>query len=121
MEDGPTTGANANNATRFERAKFAEYRIPAGGAYVTVDFDICYNTEDLSQYVPTLGVEAFDGAHLRITDFTTGHAALAVWAESFAETFTTGTASRTRNMRRDRTAVQLFPGHSDVGRRFGRL
>ena len=91
-EDGPTTGASANNATRFERAATPNIAIPAGGAYVTLDFDICYNTEDLAQYVPTLGVEAFDGAHLRITDFTPGHTAIAVWAESFAENFTTGTA-----------------------------
>ena len=91
-EDGPTTGVSANNATRFERAATPNIIIPAGGAYVTLDFDICYNTEDLAQYVPTLGVEAFDGAHLRMTDFTPGHTAIAVWAESFAENFTTGTA-----------------------------
>ena len=87
LEDG-----SSSNATRFERAATPNITIPPGGAYATLDFDICYYTEDLAQYVPTLGVEAYDGAHLRITDFTAGHTAIAVWAESFAENFTTGTS-----------------------------
>ncbi|MCU1330089.1 MAG: glycosyl hydrolase, repeat-containing protein [Bryobacterales bacterium] len=92
LEDGPASGTSAGNATRFERAFTPSIPIPAGGSYVTLDFDICYNTEDLAQYDPAFPVEAFDGAHLRITDFTPGRAAIAVWAESFAETFTTGSS-----------------------------
>ncbi len=84
LEDGATT-----NATRFERVASPNISIPAEAAYSTIDFDICYNLEDDAQYggYPVL---AYDGAHLRLTDFTPGHAAVAVWAEAFAADFFTG-------------------------------
>jgi hypothetical protein len=59
-----------------------------GTPYVTVDFDIAFNTEA----EPSQNVLAYDGAFLRITDLTGGGPALrSVLAEAFAERFTTGT------------------------------
>ena len=83
--------ANANdglngNHTRFERVASPNIVIPATSEFVTVEFDICYDTED----DPNFNVLAYDGADLRITDFTTGHFARANLAEAFAEIFTTG-------------------------------
>ena len=60
--------------------------IPVNAEYVTLDFDICYDTED----DPNFNVLAYDGALLRITDFTTGHLARANLVEAFAESITTG-------------------------------
>jgi hypothetical protein len=93
---GTTTNAlfhpNANdglngNHTRFERVASPNITIPAASEYVTVEFDICYDTED----DPNFNVLAYDGADLRITDFTAGHFARANLAEAFAEVITTGT------------------------------
>jgi hypothetical protein len=83
--------ANANdtsssNRTRFERVASPNITIPANAEYVTLDFDICYDTED----DPSFNVLAYDGALLRITDFTPGHLARANLAEAFAESITTG-------------------------------
>ena len=80
--DGPT----ATNNTRFERVASPNITIPANGEYVTLDFDICYDTED----DPNFNVFAYDGALLRITDFTAGHFARANLVEAFAESITTG-------------------------------
>jgi len=55
---------------------------------VTVDFDICYDTEDDSLY-PTI---AYDGVFLRISDVTeaAGRTKRSVFTDAFAETLTTG-------------------------------
>ena len=49
-----------NNPTRFERAASPNIVLPnpAGLSYVTVEFDVCYNTED----DPDLPVHAYDGS-----------------------------------------------------------
>jgi Bacterial Ig-like domain (group 3) len=85
--------ANANdgvggtgNPTRFERVASPNITIPPSGEYVTLDFDICYDTED----DPGFNVLAYDGALLRITDFTTGRFARANLVEAFAESIATG-------------------------------
>jgi hypothetical protein len=81
--DGPTGGA----PTRFERASSPNILVPSNAEYVTIDFDVCYDTEDAPQF----NVWAYDGGLLRITDFTTGRFARATLVEAFAETLTTGT------------------------------
>ncbi len=85
--------ANANdglsgNHTRFERVATPNITIPASAEYVTLDFDIAYDLED----APDFNVLAYDGATLRITDFTAGHTARANLVEAFAESITTGTS-----------------------------
>lgn len=80
--DGPSGGS----PTRFERVSSPNISIPANAEYVTLDFDICYDTED----DPGFNVLAYDGALLRITDFTPGRFARANLVEAFAESITTG-------------------------------
>lgn len=84
---------NANDGlsrdhTRFERVATPNITIPANAEYVTLDFDIAYDLED----APDFNVLAYDGATLRITDFTAGHFARANLVEAFAESITTGTS-----------------------------
>ena len=67
---------------------------PAGLSYVTVEFDICYNTED----DPDFNYLAYDGATLRITDFTAGRTARAALLEAYSAPLTTG-------------AINHFPKH----------
>lgn len=81
----------SGDATRFERAASPNIAIPANSQFVTLEFDICYNTEDQAQYDPRYPVWAYDGAFFRITDFTAGRANVATWVEAFAEEITTGT------------------------------
>ncbi len=88
--------ANANdgvggtgNPTRFERVASPNIAIPSVSEFVTIDMDVCYDTED----DPNFNVLAYDGMDLRITDFTTGHFARAEFVEAFAEFFTTGSAN----------------------------
>ena len=106
----PCTGSNglfhpnaedgvSGNATRFERATSPNIVVPAAAQYVTLEFDICYNTEDDLQYGSDNPVLAYDGAHLRITDFTAGRLAVATWVEAFADDITTG-------------SIKHFPKHA---------
>lgn len=84
--------ANANDATnptRFERAFSPSVTVPANAAYVTLEFDTCYDTED----DPSYNVLAYDGLMLRITDLTAGRVLRSVLVEAFAEEFTTGLAN----------------------------
>lgn len=74
------------NPTRFERVASPSISIPGNAQFVTLDFDVCYDTED----DPSFNVLAYDGALLRITDFTVGRSARANLAEAFAEGITTG-------------------------------
>jgi len=80
--DGPSGGS----PVRFERVASPNITIPANAEYVTLDFDICYDTED----DPNFNILAYDGALLRITDFTTGRLARANLVEAFAQSITTG-------------------------------
>jgi len=81
--------ADAANPTRFERAFSPSITVPANAAYVTLEFDTCYDTED----DPSYKVLAYDGLMLRITDLTPGRVLRSVLVEAFAEEFTTGTAN----------------------------
>uniref|UniRef100_Q029Z0 Glycosyl hydrolase, BNR repeat-containing protein n=1 Tax=Solibacter usitatus (strain Ellin6076) TaxID=234267 RepID=Q029Z0_SOLUE len=78
----------ASNRTRFERVSSPNITIPANAQFVTIDFDICYDLED----EPAFNILGYDGADLRITDFTAGHFARANFVEALADTFTTGTS-----------------------------
>jgi hypothetical protein len=80
--DGPTGGA----PTRFERLFSPQIVVPADAEYVTVDMDVCYDTED----DPNFRVLAYDGALVRFTDFTQGRVLRSVLADAFASDFTTG-------------------------------
>jgi hypothetical protein len=88
--DGPVHGDNA----RWERLFSPIVQVPATAEYVTVEFDVCYNTED----DPVLKVLAYDGLFLRVTDQTPGRTLRSVLAEAFAQEFTTG-------------ALQHYPKH----------
>lgn len=77
---------DATNPTRFERAFSPLITVPTNAAYVTLEFDTCYDTED----DPSYNVLAYDGLMLRITDQTPGRTLRSVLVEAFAEEFTTG-------------------------------
>jgi hypothetical protein len=80
---------NANDApdpTRFERLFSPAFVVPASAEYVTVDFDVCYDTED----DPNFNIQAFDGLLLRVTDLTPGRLLRSVLVEAFQDEFTTG-------------------------------
>ena len=80
-------GRSVNNNYRWERAYSPIFNVPPDAQWVTVDFDICYDTEDDVSY-PTI---AYDGAFLRITDQTAGRTVRSVYTDAFAETLNTGT------------------------------
>lgn len=80
--DGNATG----DRTRWERLFSPTFSVPSSADWVTVDFDIAYDTED----EPALNVQAYDGVLLRIFDQTAGRASRSVAVEAFAEDFTTG-------------------------------
>ena len=75
-------------ALGWERLYSPQFVVPADADYVTVDFDVAYDTED----DPTFNVQAFDGLLLRVADLTPGRALRSVAVEAFAEEFTTGAA-----------------------------
>ena len=79
-------GRTASNNYRWERALSPIFNVPTDAQWVTVDFDICYDTEDDGLY-PTV---AYDGAFLRITDQTPGRTLRSVYTDAFAETLNTG-------------------------------
>ena len=60
--------------------------MPTSSDYVTVEFDVCYNTEDN----PPFPVWAWDGFFLRVTDLTPGRVVISNLIEAFADQFTTG-------------------------------
>jgi hypothetical protein len=72
--------------TRFERLFSTNFAVPADSDYVTIDFDVCTDTE----FDPNFNVLAYDGLTLRVTDMTAGHTLRSVLAEAFADEFTTG-------------------------------
>jgi len=83
--DGPRINGILN-PTRWERAISPMITIPDIAEFVTLEFDICYDTED----DPNFPVTDFDGMVLRIRDFTSGRTARAVLAEAFADSIQTG-------------------------------
>jgi hypothetical protein len=62
--DGPAGG----RPSRWERLFSPVISVPAASDYVTVDFDVCYDTED-DPVLPLLG---YDGFFLRVADVTPG-------------------------------------------------
>ena len=81
-EDGPTAGS----PTRWERLFSPNFTVPADSNLVTMDFDVCYDTED----DPNFNILAYDGFFLRVTDRTRGNTLRSVLAEAFEKEFTTG-------------------------------
>jgi len=77
---------DAANPTRFERLFSPIFAVPANSQYVTLDMDVCYDTED----DPLESILAYDGFTVRITDQTAGHLIRSVFPEAFEEAFTTG-------------------------------
>jgi hypothetical protein len=75
------------NSIRFERLFSPLFNVPAGAEYVTVDFDVCYDTED----DPAFNVLARDGFLVRVTDRTPGSFLRSVLVDAFADELTTGT------------------------------
>jgi len=84
----------APSPVRFERLLSPPIVVPADSDYVTIEFDVCYNTED----DPNFNIQAFDGFLLRVADLTTGRLLRSVLAEAFANELTTG-------------SVQHYPKH----------
>ena len=79
--DGPTGGL----PSRWERLLSPAVNVPSNAQYVTLDFDVCYDTED----DPVLPILAYDGFFLRVTDLTPNRLLRSVLAEAFEEEFTT--------------------------------
>jgi hypothetical protein len=78
--DNPT-----GNPTRFERLLSPQYVVPADSDYVSVEFDVCTDTED----DPNFNVLAYDGLALRIADLTPGRTLRSVLVEAFDDEFIT--------------------------------
>jgi hypothetical protein len=75
----------AGNPTRWERLFSPNFAVPADSDYVTLDFDVCTDTED----DPNFRIQAFDGLTLRILDATPGHTARSVLVEAYQDELTT--------------------------------
>ncbi len=80
----------AHDSTRWERLLSPLIQVPQDSEYVTLDFDVRYNTQD----DPAFNILAYDGFLLRVADY--GSTSVppsvqrAVLAEAFDEEFTTG-------------------------------
>jgi hypothetical protein len=75
----------ATTFSRWERLFSPVIAVPSTSSYVSVDFDVCYDTED----DPVLPRLAYDGLFLRVTDLTPGRTLRSVLAEAFEREFTT--------------------------------
>ena len=75
----------AGSPTRFERLLSTNFVVPADSDYVTLEFDVCTDTE----HDPNFSVLAYDGLSLRILDATTGNFLRSVLVEAYADEFTT--------------------------------
>lgn len=83
--------ANANDngtgdPTRREEADSPQFIVPANSRFVSVDFDLAYDTEDDPSFI----YQAYDGSVVDMVDFTAGRTARRVLAEAFADEITTG-------------------------------
>ena len=70
---------------RWERLFGPVLTVPADVDWVTLEFDVCTDTED----EPALNIQAYDGMFLRLADLTPGGIPRSVLAEAFATDFTT--------------------------------
>lgn len=86
--DGPVAASGVQLNDRWERLIGPSIAVPADSGYVTVEFDVCTDTED----DPVLPGTAYDGVFLRLTDVTPGRTLRTVLAEAFEDQFTTGAA-----------------------------
>ena len=89
--DGPLLGPPAPPGTlgspaRWERLFSPLITVPADAEYVTLDFDVCTDTED----DPNFDILAYDGFFLRILDATPGRFLRSVLVEAYQDEFTTG-------------------------------
>jgi hypothetical protein len=85
--DGPVgPDGTMGDPTRWERLFSPAFTIPADSDDVTIEFDVCYDTED----EPSLNIQAYDGMFLRVFDGTAGHIARSVLVDAFESKFTTG-------------------------------
>jgi hypothetical protein len=97
--DGPVAAdGTPGNPTRWERLLSPAITVPADAGDVTLEFDVCYDTED----DPSFNILAYDGFFLRIFDGTAGHLARSVLVDAFQSKFTTG-------------GVQGYPKHFPRG------
>jgi hypothetical protein len=80
------TSVPPTNQARYERLFSPAFEVPEQSSYVTLDMDVCTNTED----EPFFNIQAYDGLVLRIADLTTGRVLRANLAEAFARVFRTG-------------------------------
>jgi hypothetical protein len=78
-------GVPDGSPTRWERLLSPVVNVPADADLVTLDFDVCYDTED----DPNFNIRAYDGFFLRVTDLTPGRTLRSVLAEAFEQQFTT--------------------------------
>ncbi len=78
-------GLPGGSPARWERLFSPLVNIPSNAQYVTVEFDVCYDTEN-DTVLPLTG---YDGFFLRITDQTPGRTLRSVLAEAFEQEFTT--------------------------------
>ena len=79
-------GATPTDQARWERLFGPAITVPANSDWVSLEFDICTDSED----EPALNVQAYDGFFLRVADLTAGGVPRSVLAEAFAQDFTTG-------------------------------
>jgi hypothetical protein len=75
-----------DDPTRWERLFSPNIAVPADADYVTLEFDVCTDTE----FDPNFNLQAYDGLTLRILDATPGHTARSVLVEAYADELTTG-------------------------------
>lgn len=78
----------AGSPVRWERLFSPVLNVPADSDYVTIEMDVCTDTED----DPNFNVQAYDGFFLRIFDGTPGAFPRSVLVEAYADELTTGAA-----------------------------
>ena len=78
--------APGSNQGRWEMLFGPTVTVPAVSHFVSVDFDVCYDTED----DPSFRVLAYDGFFLNVADVTPGRTARTPLAEAIEQEFTTG-------------------------------
>jgi hypothetical protein len=82
----PNAEDGAPSPVRFERLFSPAFDVPAGSDFVTIEFDVCYDTEE----DPNFNILAYDGFLLRIADLTPGRILRSALIEAFATEITTG-------------------------------
>jgi len=82
----PAAPGTLGTPARWERLFSPQVAVPSDAEYVTLDFDVCTNTED----DPNFNILAYDGFFLRILDATPGRLLRSVLVEAYEDEFTTG-------------------------------